>query len=246
MGGKGPVTIAPLGWGVAPLFNKKQNVQSDGGWDNWEGKHKVRVPILRANYAEKMGYNPFFPGKMRLLSGLTGETFYRPIIVGKSYMLKLIHLVHHKIHARATGPYALITQQPLKGKRNQGGQRMGEMEIWALYGFGSASILYEMLTIKSDDPVGRERILREIAGLKGNISSSPAWKANDNDSARSLREYAPLWKSETYALRSSVKKNDPLEKGIAESFRVLVMNLRALCLDMQVFKDLSNFSDATI
>ena len=185
---------------------------------------------------EKFGLNPYFPGKMRLINGLTGETFYRPIIVGKSYMLKLIHLVHHKIHARATGPYALITQQPLKGKRNQGGQRMGEMEIWALYGFGSASILYEMLTIKSDDPVGRERILREIAGLKGNNSSN--LKNNENSSALSLTESTQFWKNEEYGLSSKV--NDSLEKGISESFRVLVMNLRALCLDMQVFKDLPN------
>ncbi len=96
---------------------------------------------------------------MHLFDGQTGETFFRPVIIGKSYMLKLVHLVDNKIHARATGPYALITQQPLKGKRNQGGQRVGEMEVWALYAFGSASLLFEMLTTKSDDPIGRERIL---------------------------------------------------------------------------------------
>ena len=208
-----------------PFYTQKHR------FDTWFiNKHRPTV--------EKFGLNPYFPGKMRLINGLTGETFYRPIIVGKSYMLKLIHLVHHKIHARATGPYALITQQPLKGKRNQGGQRMGEMEIWALYGFGSASILYEMLTIKSDDPVGRERILREIAGLKGNNSSNSNWKNNENSSALSFTESTQFWKNEEYGLGSKV--NDSLEKGISESFRVLVMNLRALCLDMQVFKDLPN------
>ena len=116
---------------------------------------------------------------------------------------------------------------------------MGEMEIWALYGFGSASILYEMLTIKSDDPVGRERILREIAGLKGNSSSN---KNNESTNVLSLRESrqwpgGPL-KNQEFSLGERV--NDSLEKGISESFRVLVMNLRALCLDMQVFKDLTN------
>nr|YP_010261155.1 RNA polymerase beta subunit [Cephaleuros karstenii]UIB39096.1 RNA polymerase beta subunit [Cephaleuros karstenii] len=111
-------------------------------------KSKLKKP------KECIGLNPYFPGKMRIFDGKTGETFFRPIIVGKSYMLKLIHLVDHKIHARSTGPYALITQQPLKGKRNQGGQRVGEMEVWALYAFGSASLLFEMLTTKSDDPIG--------------------------------------------------------------------------------------------
>ena len=218
-------------------FRSKQVVNN---FPSYVQKHRLDKLFINKNRprVEKFGLNPYFPGKMRLLNGLTGETFYRPIIVGKSYMLKLIHLVHHKIHARATGPYALITQQPLKGKRNQGGQRMGEMEIWALYGFGSASILYEMLTIKSDDPVGRERILREIAGLKGNSSSNSNWKNNENGTALSLRESTQFWKNEESVLGS--KANDSLEKGISESFRVLVMNLRALCLDMQVFKDLPN------
>jgi DNA-directed RNA polymerase subunit beta len=107
-------------------------------------------------------FNPYAPGKMVLIDGRTGQEFENPITVGKAYMLKLIHLVEDKIHARATGPYSLITQQPLRGKAQHGGQRFGEMEVWALEGFGAAFTLKELLTIKSDDMEGRNETLNAI------------------------------------------------------------------------------------
>ncbi len=94
-------------------------------------------------------------GKMKLIDGRTGEFFHEEIVVGNTYILKLIHMSEEKMHARSTGPYALITQQPLGGKAQFGGQRFGEMEVWALEAYGSAKILQEMLTIKSDDMLGR-------------------------------------------------------------------------------------------
>jgi DNA-directed RNA polymerase subunit beta len=97
-----------------------------------------------------------------LRDGRTGEYFDNPITVGKSYILKLIHLVEDKIHARATGPYAMITEQPLAGKSQKGGQRFGEMEVWALEAYGCANTLQELLTIKSDDIDGRNDMYEAI------------------------------------------------------------------------------------
>ena len=101
-------------------------------------------------------------GKVRLIDGRTGQPFDRTIVVGKNYILKLIHMVEEKIHARSTGPYSLVTQQPLGGKAQMGGQRLGEMEVWALEAYGAAHILQEMLTIKSDDVVGRAKAFEAI------------------------------------------------------------------------------------
>jgi DNA-directed RNA polymerase subunit beta len=110
-------------------------------------------------------FNPYSPGKMVLLDGRTGKEFDNPITVGNAYMLKLIHLVDDKMHSRATGPYSLVTQQPLGGKAQHGGQRFGEMEVWALEGFGASFTLKELLTIKSDDMQGRNETLNSI--IKG-------------------------------------------------------------------------------
>ena len=107
-------------------------------------------------------FNPYAPGKTVLIDGRTGIEFENPVTVGNAYMLKLIHLVDDKMHARATGPYSLITQQPLRGKAQHGGQRFGEMEVWALEGFGAAFTLKELLTIKSDDMQGRNETLNAI------------------------------------------------------------------------------------
>jgi len=107
-------------------------------------------------------FNPYSPGKMVLIDGRSGKEFENPITVGNAYMLKLIHLVDDKMHARATGPYSLVTQQPLGGKAQHGGQRFGEMEVWALEGFGAAFTLKELLTIKSDDMEGRNETLNAI------------------------------------------------------------------------------------
>ena len=97
-------------------------------------------------------------GKINLYDGMTGEKFEQPVTVGYIYMLKLSHLVDDKIHARSIGPYSLITQQPLGGKAQFGGQRFGEMEVWALEAYGAAYILQELLTAKSDDVYGRAKI----------------------------------------------------------------------------------------
>jgi len=112
-------------------------------------------------------FNPYSPGKIVLLDGRTGKEFDNPITIGNAYMLKLIHLVDDKMHSRATGPYSLVTQQPLGGKAQHGGQRFGEMEVWALEGFGASFTLKELLTIKSDDMQGRNETLNSI--IKGQI-----------------------------------------------------------------------------
>ena len=111
------------------------------------------------------------PGKIRLFDGRTGEAFDNPVMVGISYMLKLVHLVDDKIHARSTGPYSLVTQQPLGGKAQHGGQRLGEMEVWALEAFGASYTLQELLTVKSDDMQGRNETLNAI--VKGKAIPRP-------------------------------------------------------------------------
>ena len=105
------------------------------------------------------------------MDGRTGEPFDRPVAVGLIYFLKLVHLVDDKIHARSTGPYSLVTQQPLGGKAQFGGQRFGEMEVWALEAYGAAYVLQEMLTIKSDDVNGRSRAYEAI--VKGDNIPRP-------------------------------------------------------------------------
>ncbi|XP_042044200.1 DNA-directed RNA polymerase subunit beta [Salvia splendens] len=104
-------------------------------------------------------FEPEYPGKSRILDGRTGSPFEQPVIIGKPYILKLIHQVDDKIHGRSSGHYALVTQQPLRGRAKQGGQRVGEMEVWALEGFGVAHILQEMLTYKSDHIRARQEVL---------------------------------------------------------------------------------------
>jgi DNA-directed RNA polymerase subunit beta len=134
-------------------------------------------------------------GKTALFDGMTGQQFEQKVTVGYIYMLKLSHLVDDKIHARSIGPYSLITQQPLGGKAQFGGQRFGEMEVWALEAYGAAHILQELLTAKSDDVTGRAKIYEAI--VKGDASFTP---------------------------------------GLPESFNVLIRELQALCLDVELVK----------
>ena len=152
------------------------------------------------------------PGKTRLIDGRSGETFDQWITVGRAYMLKLIHMVDEKIHARATGPYALVTQQPLRGRSKKGGQRLGEMEVWALEGFGAAYILQEVLTKKSDDMIGRQEVVPSI--LPQSIRYQHVIQA----------DFQPL-----------VQKQNRLILGNPEIFKVLVCELQALCLDIGVY-----------
>lgn len=121
---------------------------------------KLKEAAIETNQA--WIFNPYYPGKILLRDGRTGEFFDNPITVGKSYILKLIHLVEDKIHARATGPYSMITEQPLAGKSQKGGQRFGEMEVWALEAYGCSNTLQELLTIKSDDIDGRNDMYEAI------------------------------------------------------------------------------------
>jgi DNA-directed RNA polymerase subunit beta len=120
----------------------------------------LEVAAKRVN--EPWVFNSYLPGRVSLRDGRTGYLFENPVLIGKTYMLKLIHQVDDKMHARSTGPYSLITQQPLGGKSRHGGQRFGEMEVWALQAFGCAYTLQELLTLKSDDMEGRNEVLNAI------------------------------------------------------------------------------------
>jgi len=119
---------------------------------------EIKSELVRAGFRED--------GKMKLFDGRTGDSFDQDIAVGYMYILKLNHMVEDKIHMRSTGPYSLITQQPLGGKAQGGGQRFGEMEVWALEGYGASHVLREMLTVKSDDITGRSEAFDSI--VKGN------------------------------------------------------------------------------
>ena len=143
-------------------------------------------------------------GKTWLYDGRTGEKFREPITVGQSYILKLGHLVDDKIHARSTGPYSLITQQPLGGKAQFGGQRFGEMEVWALYSYGASNVLQEILTIKSDDTSGRVKSYEAI--VKGESIPAPE---------------------------------------VPESFKVLIREMRSLCLNVELEGSAHSHSDLT-
>jgi len=166
-------------------------------WDEEDeaGKHPTIQKIFENLRPESVdGRRLIQPdGKTTLYNGRTGEAYDQPITVGYVYILKLAHLVDDKIHARSTGPYSMITQQPLGGKAQFGGQRFGEMEVWALEAYGSAYCLQELLTIKSDDVLGRVKVYEAI--VKG--------------------------------------ENIP-EPGIPESFKVLIKEMQALCLNVEV------------
>ncbi len=166
-------------------------------WDEEEtaGKHPTIKNILENLNPEGVDGQRLIEttGKTTLYNGRTGEVYDNPITVGYMYILKLAHLVDDKIHARSTGPYSMITQQPLGGKAQFGGQRFGEMEVWALEAYGAAYCLQELLTIKSDDVLGRVKVYEAI--VKG--------------------------------------ENIP-EPGLPESFKVLMKEMQALCLDVEV------------
>ena len=154
----------------------------------------MREEARRLNQERQM--TPPIMGKMSLVDGRTGEAFAQPITVGYIYMMKLIHLVEDKIHARSTGPYSLITQQPLGGKAQFGGQRFGEMEVWALEAYSASHNLQEMLTVKSDDVVGRQKTYEAI-----------------------------------------VKGEDIVQPGVPESFQVLLKEIQALGLSVELLSD---------
>ena len=190
------IVLNPLG--VPSRMNIGQVLEVHLGYAAKTLGYKVATPIFDgATYEDireeliKAGLDP--EGKSWLYDGRTGERFDNKVTVGYVYFLKLHHLVDDKIHARSTGPYSLVTQQPLGGKAQFGGQRFGEMEVWALEAYGAAYTLQEILTVKSDDVTGRVRTYESI--VKGHNIPQP---------------------------------------GVPESFKVLVKELQALCLDVQV------------
>jgi DNA-directed RNA polymerase subunit beta len=136
----------------------------------WAEEHKDRGINFDVDMSEREGRR--CTGKVQLFNGRGGEPYEEKVTVGYMYILKLLHLVDDKIHARSTGPYSLVTQQPLGGKAQFGGQRFGEMEVWALEAYGAAYTLQEMLTIKSDDTVGRVKAYEAI--VKGENIAEPS------------------------------------------------------------------------
>ncbi len=156
----------------------------------------------RLKTGNKWLFNPKVPGKIRLYDGRTGEPFHQAVTVGVAYIVKLVHMVDDKINARSTGPYSLVNQQPLRGRSRQGGQRVGEMEVWALEGYGAAYFLLELLTLKSDDISGRLN----------------------------------MW--------TNIVTNKKIQIGVPESFKVLIAELQALCLDIRLYSFASRKSSA--
>nr|QCI07006.1 RNA polymerase b-subunit [Haraldiophyllum bonnemaisonii] len=154
---------------------------------------------------KKWIFNSFHPGKVILYDGRTGEPFDNPITVGKAYILKLVHLVDDKIHARSTGPYSLVTQQPLGGRAQHGGQRLGEMEVWALEAFGAAYTLQELLTVKSDDMQGRNEALNAI--VKGKPIPKPGTPESFKVLMRELQSLALDIAVHKVALNDTNKKS---------------------------------------
>jgi DNA-directed RNA polymerase subunit beta len=192
------IVLNPLG--VPSRMNVGQILETHLGWAAHALGLYFATPVFDGateleikNWLEQAGLPK--SGKTRLYDGITGQLFEQDVTVGYIYMLKLSHLVDEKIHARSIGPYSLITQQPLGGKAQFGGQRFGEMEVWALEAYGAAHILQELLTAKSDDVVGRAKIYEAI--VKDNASFAP---------------------------------------GLPESFNVLIRELQALCLDVELLR----------
>ena len=170
------VVLNPLGVPSRMNIGQVLEVHLGMAMGNYNGGTHIATPVFDGaseeqvkDYLEKLG----FPrsGKVDLYDGRTGEKFDNPVTVGRMYMLKLHHLVEDKMHARAIGPYSLVTQQPLGGKAQFGGQRLGEMEVWALEAYGASNILQEMLTVKSDDVTGRTKTYEAI--IKGEEMPEP-------------------------------------------------------------------------
>jgi DNA-directed RNA polymerase subunit beta len=185
------IILSPLG--VPSRMNLGQILEMHLGLAaNTLGYQAIVPPFLGAKHEEISGelVKAGFPenGRVKLFDGRTGEAFGQDVAVGYMYMLKLHHMVEDKIHMRSIGPYSLITQQPLGGKAQGGGQRFGEMEVWALEGYGAAYSLREMLTVKSDDIAGRSQTFDSI--IKNEIIKAPNSPASFNVMLNYLRGLA--------------------------------------------------------
>jgi DNA-directed RNA polymerase subunit beta len=185
-----PVDIVLNPLGVPSRMNLGQIYETVLGWAGQKLGMKFATPIFDGaemdqveEWVEKAGLPK--SGRTYLYNGLTGDRFDQPTTVGVIYMLKLGHMVDDKMHARSIGPYSLITQQPLGGKAQFGGQRFGEMEVWALEAFGASNILQEILTVKSDDVVGRAKTYEAI--VKGNNLPTPSVPESFNVLVHELR-----------------------------------------------------------
>jgi DNA-directed RNA polymerase subunit beta len=185
-----PVDIVLNPLGVPSRMNLGQIYETVLGWAGKELGLKFATPIFDGathdeveDYVKQAGVPE--SGRTYLYNGLTGERFDQPTTVGIIYMLKLGHMVDDKMHARSIGPYSLITQQPLGGKAQFGGQRFGEMEVWALEAFGASNILQEILTVKSDDVVGRAKTYEAI--VKGENLPTPGVPESFNVLVHELR-----------------------------------------------------------
>jgi len=188
-----PVDIVLNPLSVPSRMNLGQLLETELGWAADKLDVMVETPIFDGaseeeivEYMKKAGLPE--TSKSILYDGRTGLPFEQEVMVGKIYMLKLAHMVDDKIHARSTGPYSLVTQQPLGGKAQFGGQRLGEMEVWALEAYGAAYTLQELLTVKSDDMLGRARIYEAI--VKGINSTSPGIPESFNVLIQELRGLA--------------------------------------------------------
>ena len=190
----------------------------------------LKLYQARLKTQQKWLFQPNFPGKMRVFDGRTGEAFDQFVTAGKAYMLKLVHLVDEKIHARATGTYAMITQQPVGGRAKHGGQRLGEMEVWALEAFGAAYTLQELLTTKSDD-------LDERETLMSTITAPPLVKTFFKVDLTGGEE--AILKTVLTAPRPPLPENLTLTRkynlGTSEAFRLLLLELQSLCLDVGIY-----------
>ena len=185
-----PVDIVLNPLGVPSRMNLGQLFETALGWAGAKLGENFATPIFDGasweqvgEYLTKAGLPP--EGKINLFDGRTGDPFDEKITVGVIYILKLSHLVEDKIHARSIGPYSLITQQPLGGKAQFGGQRLGEMEVWALEAYGAAHTLQEMLTVKSDDVQGRAKMYEAI--VKGENMPNPNIPESFNVLVRELQ-----------------------------------------------------------
>jgi len=155
----GQILETHLGWAAKQLHWSVATPVFDGATEE-----DIKTALRQAGLPED--------GRVTLYDGKTGTPFDQKVVVGQIYMMKLHHLVDDKIHARSTGPYSLVTQQPLGGKAQFGGQRLGEMEVWALEAYGAARTLQEMLTVKSDDVVGRTRMYEAIVKGENTLEAS--------------------------------------------------------------------------
>ena len=186
-----PVEIVLNPLGVPSPYERRADSGNPPRLGGQGAGRAVRDPGLRRRHRERnqesADRRPSLPtsGKTKLFDGMTGHEFEQPVTVGYIYMLKLSHLVDDKIHARSIGPYSLITQQPLGGKAQFGGQRFGEMEVWALEAYGAAYILQELLTAKSDDVYGRAKIYEAI--VKGEAAIEPGVPESFNVLIRELQ-----------------------------------------------------------